>query len=483
MTKVSKNYLYTVSYHVLAAIVPIVTAPYLARVIGAAGSGVYAYYSSIAAYFILVTKLGTETYGSRAIAAVRYDREELAQTFSALLYLTAGLGCAMMLLYGWFVWKWADQAESVAAWPLMLELLAAGFEITWLYAGLEEFRITAVRSMAVKLINTACIFLFVREQSDLWKYVLILGVGKVIGAAALWVGVRKRTYLCRVPLKVVKGHFLSCVLLFLPTIAVSIYKHMDKILLGMTDTMDSVGLYAYSEKIPTLLLGFVGAMGTVMLPRVSGLLAQGKVKEANDSIEKTMLFILFLSCAMSFGLAGISRELAPLFFGKAFAASGDLMVLMALSMVFTSWACVIRDLYILPRRKDKLVICTVCIGALVNLTVDLLLIPKFSSMGAMIGLVCAEISIPVSQFLLLRKELNYRPLLKDTLPFLAAGILMFVLTRMIGRWMGCRVLTLCVQTAVGAVVYCGILLAFFRISRPDVLQKWHTDKKEEGYPL
>lgn len=475
MSKVGKNYLYNVTYQILVAIVPIITAPYLSRVVGTTGSGIYSYYLSIVTYFVLATKLGTQTYGSRVISTSRTDPEEMAKTFSSLVCITAGVGVAALFIYALYS---KTQEQFLISALFSLEIVAAALDITWLYAGLEEFKITAIRNIIIKILNTICIFVFVRTYDDLWKYVLIVSMGTLISSLVLWLGVRKRTRLCRVSFADIRKHIYPCFLLFIPTIATSIYKSMDKILLGIMSDMDAVGLYDYAEKIPTLLLGFVGAMGVVMLPRMSSIIAQGKQKEAEELLEKTMLFIMFLACAMSFGIAGISLEFIPLFFGKEFTYSGILMMPVALTMIFTSWASIIRNLHILPNQKDHLVIITVSIGAIINLILDVIFIPYYGSMGAVIGLVGAECSIPLTQFLFLRREVKFGALLKISIPFVLSGVLMFAVVRITGILLGAGWITVIAEVAVGAAVYLTASFIFMKIGNPKLLESLTDELKK-----
>lgn len=454
MSSVKKNYFYNVMYQLLVAIIPIVTAPYLARTVGRTGSGTFSYYSTVASYFVLFTQLGVVNYGTRAISVARNDMEKKSRTFSSIVILTVST-CAISLIIFFIYGILQIGVERRICLILLLQIIAAGIDISWLYFGLEEFKITAMRNMVVKIFTTILIFIFVKNAEDLWVYTLIIAGSSLVSSLVLWGGLRSRAKLCWVSKKELLLVLKSCLILFVPAIATSVYKNMDKIILGQMVDMDAVGLYTYAEKIPNLLLGFIGALGTVMLPQMSQLFAQEKLAEAQTSLKKAMTFVMFVASAMGFGLAGIALEFTPIFYGDAFYNSGILTIPVAITMLFASWGAIIRNLYILPTGRDKLVIATVSAGAVINLIIDLSLIPLIGTMGAVVGLFCAELVIPVVQWIALRNSIPYRKLVMLALPYILSGLVMFMMTRIIGALLGKHLYTVAIQIIVGAVVYLG----------------------------
>lgn len=452
MSNPKKNFVYNIIYQIFILIIPLITAPYLARVVGADGVGTYSYTYSIVYYFMLLTHLGVNNYGNRSIAKARDNKEKLSKTFWSIYSMQLIMGIIMLLLYVIYISFFNIKYKSIATIQTLF-IISAMLDINWLFFGLEEFKKTVTRNTIIKLLNVSLIFLLVKNSNDLWKYTLIMSSMTVLGQAILWNFLRKRISFQKVSLKDITKHIKPNLILFIPVIAISLYKIMDKVMLGSISNVTEVGLYENAEKIIGIPMTLITALGTVMLPRVTNLISKGSLDKVNEYISKSIKFVMFMSLAMCFGLIAIGYNFAPIYFGKSFQKTGILIMLLATTLPFLSFANVIRTQYLIPKEKDKIYITSVCLGAIVNLIINFLLIPKFQSIGACIGTILAEFTVMFYQTMSVRKELNISKYLRNITPFLLKTIVMFSIIYSLNLLSMNRVLRLGIQIVLGVAIY------------------------------
>ena len=259
MSSSIKNYLYNVAYKVFALIVPLLTAPYLARVIGADGIGAYSYTHSIAYIFTIIAKLGVVNYGSRCIARNRDNREIVSRLFSEIYFLQVFTTAVSLL--GYAVLLKLYSRENLSLFLINgICIIGIFFDIDWLFYGVEDFKSIALRNVIVKILTTISIFLFVRQSDDLILYTFILASSEVVRYVALWKGIRKHATIVHFGYKNTFSHFPSVFILFIPLIATSLYRVASKIMLGHMDDLYSTGIYESADKVVYLCLGFVTAL-------------------------------------------------------------------------------------------------------------------------------------------------------------------------------------------------------------------------------
>ncbi|MBQ8554788.1 MAG: flippase [Clostridia bacterium] len=459
-----KNTLYNMAYRLFSMLLPLVTAPYLARAVGTEGVGLYGYAWAISYVFVLVGLLGLENYGPRAIAQVKDDPAQLNRTFSSIWrmqLLVAGLTLLVWCGYVAFV----AGAEKQIALHLTLMSVSCLVNVDWCLMGLDQFKPIALRNTVVKLLAAAAVFLFVKEPEDLWIYAFAWSLSTFLGCASCFASLRGKVRLVPVQWKEALAHLRPCAVLSVSVIAVSVYRQMDKVMIGALSDMHQTGLYENAEKIILCLAGFISAIGTVMLPKVSHMTRQGRMEDVRKHIDLSMELVICMVSALGFGLMSIAIDFAPLFYGEAFARSGLLMIPLAFTLITIGFANVIRTQWVLPQKRDAIFVKSVLTGAVVNLVVNAILIPPYGAMGAAAATVLAELSVPVVQFAILRHELPYGRYLRYVLVYGVMGLIMLLAVQLAGLapipgWLG-----LGVQVSVGAAVYGTLCLGWWRISK------------------
>lgn len=428
MNSITKNFIYNVAYQLMLIILPLITTPYISRVLGSEGIGVYAYTYTIANYFMLVAMLGVKNYGNRSVAVVRENKKLLSQTYWEIYGLQFGCSVVALSVYYIYIFMFVTEYKTIAIIQ-GIYVFSSMLDISWLFFGLEKFKVTVLRNMMIRVASLSCVFIFVNTADDLWKYTFIMSVGTLCSQWYLWFYLKKIVEWYRPKWGDITKHFRSEVVLFIPIIAVSFYKMMDKIMLGQISTVSQLGFYESAEKILNIPLGVITALGVVMMPRMSNLAAKGKIKESNRYIYNSIILAMFLASGMMFGIAGIAEDFVPLFLGEEYLSCIILLRVMSPTIVFIAWANVIRTQYLIPNNRDYSFIASVTLGAVVNLSINLILIPRMDAMGAVIGTLCAEGSVCLCQTWMVRKDLDIVRYAKHSLMFLllGGGMLSFIL--------------------------------------------------------
>lgn len=421
---VKKNLAYNFAYQILAIVLPLITTPYISRVLGPTKVGEYSYSYAIAYYFVMITMLGLNNYGNRSIAVVRDDKDELSRTFCSIYLMQLSTGIISLvayIIYGLFI------SNTMMTWITSLYVISAIFDVNWFFFGMEQFKLTVTRNTFIKIFTTVCIFIFVKNQEDIYLYALIMVLGILISQLILWQFLRKYIYFQRVELKEVTKHIKPNLILFIPIIAVSLYKVMDKIMLGFLTTKTEVGLYESAERIIQIPMALIQSMGTVMLPKMTNLIANKDEKITESYFSTSIMLVMFLSASMCFGIMGVARYFVPIYYGNGYLKCIDLFQILLPSCIFLAFANVIRTQYLIPRKKDGIFISSVIIGAIVNIVINLILIPKYESIGAAIGTLLAEIVVCVYQTILVRRDIEILRYARESLLFVIPALIMYVI--------------------------------------------------------
>lgn len=459
-----KNIIYQVLYEILVILAPLITAPIVSRALGPECSGIYSYTYSIAGYFVLFCMLGIKNHGSRIIAEKSENQAELNRTFSNLLFLHIVVSVVVFAAYIFYSLEISSNVYRIYTLLQGMYVLSALFDISWFYIGIEQFKVTVVRNVIIKLLTIALIAFFVNTKGDLWKYVIIIAGGTLISQIWLWFHLGKYVKFVKPDRDGFLENIKPLIILFVPVIAVSLYKMMDKIMIGWVNKTE-LGYYEYAEKIIAIPMSIIEAIGVVMLPRISKILVSGGKEASKHLIQTSMKLNMVLAIAMAFGVAAISREFAPVFFGNEYTACSSLMIGLSVTIPFLSFANVLRKQFMIPMKMDREYTIAVFCGAVVNLICNFIFIPKLYARGAMIGTIFAEIVVSAMHIYSCRKDLPVKTYITTLIPYLAVGFCMYQAVRFTARIAGMSIVGLVLEVLVGGAVYLFLATVIF------VLQK------------
>lgn len=479
--KVLKNFLYNAGYQVLIIIVPFILSPYVARAVGPEGIGLYSYTYSITVLFGMFANLGVLKYGNREIARCRNDRKERSRVFWELMSVKAASSLVVLTAFILYICLLSGEYRAVFFLQIPL-LLSYAADVSWLFWGMQDFRITTAVSSAVKVLSVVLIFAFVRGGEDTYKYIFILSVSVFLVQASLWMFLPRY-----VDLKVSLGsllnrHWKSMIFLFFPVLARSLYITMDKIMLGQFVGITEVGYYENVQSITTTLIHVLTALGDVVMPQMTLYFASRNQTEAEKLFQASFHLITFLAVGMMYGFIGAADPFVPWFYGESFSPSIPLLRMIAPLVVLTGYSDLIRNVFLLPRYKDKEYILALAAGAAVNFAVNYTLIPRWNSTGAIVGTLMAEMVVLAIQCWYVRKDLNILYYLKKTACYCVMGAVILAACRAAGGLTDNWAFLLLLDILIGGVLYTGCVLLYLRIRERQVfatVQKiWSRRRKK-----
>lgn len=446
-----KNIIYSVTYEILQYFLPLITTPYLARVIGVDGIGIYSFHHSIAYYFFLIAKLGLNNYGNRSIAEISNNSEKISKTFCSiysLQFITSLLLSLAYLFYCIFF-----ESQNVYSWILFIYVISSLFDINWLFFGLELFNITVTRNIIIKIVSVLFIFIFVNEKDDLIIYTLILAISPFISNIVLWRYLKKYVHFYKPSFSDVFLHLKPNLILFIPIIAISVYKMMDKTMLGIITNYKYVGYYENSEKILNIPSSLITAIGTVMLPRITNIIANNDKNKEFHYFNRILFFTAAFSSIMCFGIMACSTEFVKWYFGDGYEYCAYILLAIMPSSLFLALANVIRTQIIIPHKMDNIYIYSVCSGALINFILNILLICKYNAIGAAIATVFAELIVLIIQLIYSWRIIKDKNIFLKILPFYLFGAAMFIIIYNINISLNSNFSVLVVKAILGFVLY------------------------------
>lgn len=455
---IKKNFILSTLYEILTVITPFITAPYAARILGAANIGIYSFTNANEMYFSLLAVMGTATYGKREIARTRDNKELNSKLFWEIELLS--VFTSIIALIGWGIFILFSKEYKIYYIILTIDLLSQMLDISWFYKGLEQLKYTVTRNTIVKIIGIACLFIFIKTPDDLWIYFFFHVVIVFLGNISMWITLPG--FLVKVNPKEFKfiHHLKETLIYFIPTIATSIYTVLDKTLIGViTKQPEQNGYYEQATKIIKIVKTFCfTSLNTIMGARVSYLFEKQQFEEIKNKISKSANFILFMSVGSCFGLIGISSNFVPIFYGKGYDEVIPILMLLSPILLITGLSTCLNDMYFTPFGLKKQSAKYVIIGALVNLICNITLIPILNSIGAVLGTLIAESTILVLYLLNCNKYLSFRIIIKSIWKKIVSAIIMCLSIIYINKFIPNHIISLITCLISGSLIYCLILI-------------------------
>lgn len=459
MANTRDNIIYQSIYQVFILIIPFITAPYISRALGSSQVGVYSYNYSIVNYFMIAEMLGLEAYGSRTIARVRDNKSLLNKKFTELFYAHILVSGIVLLAYCGYC-LFLSGSYQIIALIQTLYIMGQMLNISWLFTGLSEHKIIVTRNLIIKLVMVFCVFTFVKTSDDLLKYIFILAADMFVSQALLWTVRKRHVSFVKVDFHDVLGHIKPQVVLFASIIASSIYRMMDKTMIGQLGFMTELGQYEYADKIIRMPLSIITGIGTVMLSRSSNLFSRGERERVFAGTKLMLRVITIFSSLMFFGIISYGKLFCILYLGENYEYTGELLNVLAITLLFISWNSTLRTQYYIPQCKDKTYVIAVSVGAALNFILNFLLIPKYNCVGAGIATVLSYGTVSVIELIFARKDLNsIKLVINSIIPFLI-GLIPFAIsyvwkTLFSDTWFGLvvQIFLFCFEFALVLVIY------------------------------
>ena len=447
------NFVLSLAYQVLVVILPMITAPYVARVLGADKNGIYSFTASYQTYFSMFAALGTVSYGSREIARNRRDRAVRSKLFweiELMTVLTSTVSIAAFIVF--IVFRDRYQIFYI---PQIMSILAVMFDISWFFSGIEEFRYIVTKNALFKLAGAVLIFTLVHKPEDLLLYIAILSATTMLGNMSMWIYMPRFLDPVDFGTLRIRHHLRETFVYFIPSIATSVYTVLDKTLIGEI-TRDEVENGCYDKVVQLInimkALTFT-ALNSVLSARISFLFAEKRYDEIRRRIETSINYILFTGFGIGFGLAGIAPRFIPWFLGPGYERAVLMLIMMSPIVVIIGVSNCLGSQYYTPSGKRAQSARFIIVGACVNLALNLLLIPRFWGYGAIAASLIAEMTITILYITFARQSFHPIVFVRDGWRKLLSAGLMYGAVRAVDPFFHSNFAALAAEVCVGGAVY------------------------------
>lgn len=460
---VAENLFYNMLYQVIVTILPVITTPYTARVLGLHANGIHSFTESIVTYFIIFGSLGTSLYGIRKVAYVRDDREQLAQTTIEIMLLKLILMAATLLVYIPVLCVGSEYAYIYRI--QIINIVANGIDISWFYQGVEDFKKVTIRNLLVKAIFVVALFALIRSPEDLTKYVFLIVASSLLGNILMlyylpqYVSLRLKERLRILP------HIKGCILLFIPQVMNYVYALLDRSMLGWMTHTDNVGIYDQAQRLIRMITAILQSLGYVMMARVANLTMAHDEEGIRHYIQKSINFTMFLAWPAMLGVIGVADDFIPLFLGNEYLDVIPILKILSVLILTMSLNSILGVQMLIPMGKEKVYAVATSTGALVNVAVNIFTIPLFGTVGACISSLAAETVVFLISYWNLRKMIHLSKVVKNNIFVIGASVIMYVVVRLVSAMEISTILRLVLEVIAGGGVYMLLML----ISRNEIL--------------
>lgn len=459
---VKKNLIYNLLYQAFILVIPLITTPYISRIFEPDQIGQYSFTLSIATYCSIFGNLGASIYGQLWVSKVRNDKQELSKAFITVVLTKICTFTVSAVTYILFVYISGSYSQMYMI--LLIYILSQLLDITWFFQGLENFRITVSRNFFFKVFSVVLIFLFVKEKSDLYRYVVIQQGAVLLGNISLWGSLPKYVHGVRIKECSIIKNLKENIVYFIPTISTTIFVSLDKCMLGgISNSMEESGYYEQANKIYSMLVALVTALTVVILPRMTFLWNEEiKNEEAiKKLIYKALRYVSLIVLPVSVGVFGVSPILVPVFFGEGYEKCIVLLRIFCLMVVFTSFNSIISNQCMVSRGKQGLLNKFLIVSSCVNVLMNVILIYFHQSIGAVVASVVSEFILLVLIIIENHKFLPFKLWIKDSVKYSLFAIVMWMSIEITNRvWQEVSILKLFVEIMLGVIVYgCCLLIS------------------------
>lgn len=460
MRSLAKNYFLNLAYQVLIVLLPLITAPYLARVLGAERIGEYSFAQSVISYFALFAAMGTALYGQRRIATCYAKDENKKQVFTELVLLRTVSVAVAMGIYFACIFPFAE--NRILYLVAAIEILAVAFDISWFYQGMEQFQNITVCSGLSKLLGVVGVFTLVKTRADLELYVVLFCGATLTGNAAQWFFLRSHLQDERLSRLHPWQHIKPAFSLFVSQFAIQAYTVLDKTMIGLITHSDAEnGYYDQAQKLIRALMAVVTSIGTVMASRIT-VLWHSDNSENKSQVQEMLLFsfrlIFALSLPLSAGTMIVASRFVPIFFGDGYAPVVGLIQLLAVMLPIIGCSNIIGMQLFVPTGREHLLTRSVLIGAGVNVALNTMFISMWGSVGAALASVIAELAVTGTQMYLARKEISVFQIAKLFARYLILTAIMSAVGVAVAWFTGADMISMVVIILACVIVYGGVLL-------------------------
>ncbi len=422
--KLAKNYLYNLVYNALNIAVPLITVPYVTRIILPAQMGVFSTAMSIFTIVVILARFGVLAYGTRAIAMVhdnpalmleRFRRIFSTQVFTTILFFIPAFALSLAL-------TGASQLGWIYAVNAFM-MLNAAVDISWFYNGLEEFRVTISRNIFVKIIAVILIFVFVKTEDDIVIYAAIYILAAFIGNLTMFFGLKRFAGTFRIfSFKWIKKSVIKEAIPFMVPIILSlVFVETSRYFIYGFSGEATTGIYDQALKVVRMLIVITTALVTVVTPRISKFVAAKNFDSMKSYFVKVFIILAFQTILIFSGVLVVGDEFVSFFFGEEYAAVAPILQILAIYPLLFMLEQILLSLILRPLGNTKIMLISILIALGVNVALNAAFVPLWGAIGGVIALLSATLIHAAIQAYSVRSYIRWRPISRNVALMIAAA--------------------------------------------------------------
>lgn len=456
-----KNAFYSALKVFLTLVFPLITFPYASRILLPEGIGKVNFANSIISYFILIAGLGISGYAAREASRIRNDKKALTKLFKEII--TINFICCIIAYVCFFISlilipKFYDYKDLLLICSIKIFFSVLGIE--WVFISFEEFKYITIRTFFIQLFSLIYLFVFVKTKEDIIHYAFF-GIITAVGCNIFnFILIGKYIDIHYHPKLEFKKHIKSVIVFFGITVVTSIYTMLDTTMLGFLSNDTEVGYYSASTKLSHMVLSMLTAITSVLMPRLTSYVQSNDEKSFKMLVEKSSNIILLLSIPMTAGLIVLSKPLILLLSGENYIQAVPTMITIAPILIFISFESLLGAQILPSIGKEKISFYSYLLGAVSNVTVNFILIPKYGALGAAIGSICAEGCVCLFQLIYIRRYIFNKIFIKSLFQSLLSSILMIIVIVLLKNLIQNVLFYLFTSFIVGILIYSIVLILF-----------------------
>ncbi len=377
---------------IMSLITPIITFPYVSRILQVEALGKYNFSLSIVSYFILLAELGINTYAIREGAKIRNNRDEFENFANEI----TSINIFSMIISYFLLFLFVISLDKISNYALLIFILSIQIALntfgrTWIYNVYEDFIILTITQCAMQIFSVILLFLFVHSPQDIYIYAMIYIISSAF--ANLFFGIYSKKYVkfrLRISINILKKHISPVLIIFCTTLASTLYVNSDVTLLGWLINDECVGLYSTAVKIYSIVKQVIIALITVAIPRLTLYTGTEEFKTLFEKVFRVLISFIFPAMV---GLFMMSKETILIIAGPEYLGATISLQILSISLLFSLLACLFGTGVLIPYNEEKYFLKATLISAFINVILNLFLIPMFKQDAAAFTTLIAEIVI------------------------------------------------------------------------------------------
>lgn len=433
MNEVKKNYFFNLMFQVLNIVAPLITMPYVSRVLGAAGVGEYSYTYSIVSYFLIVASLGTSLYGCREISNNYTNKEKKSQVFWEILIIR--ICASSVVTLGYIILINLHKFSALDKRLLLINVLyiiGTALDISWLYQGEQRFDIITIFSLVNKIVTILLVFFLIKTHLDISKYVLIHASMYLINSVFYFIPLGNVVNLVSVEKLEIARHILPVLILLVPQISKEVYSVLDKTMIGEFYSDRSLnGYYEQAVNIVSMSMTIITSLNIVMMSKLSQDYSESKKENVISNVKNSFQFVWFIGIPLCVGIVSVIDLFVPLFFGNGYEPVINLVYILTLRILCIGISNVIGIQYLITLRRHRDFNISILVGLVANGFFNWILIPKYNVYGAAFATVISEALVTITQLLFVKDEISMKNIFPKEIikRVIVSGIMWLVLLK------------------------------------------------------